>query len=93
MDPSKTSNTLSIHINFECIQTDEEEDEVKSADSICVEAGTQCVGHLIESKLKQLLTFMPIIYVKAIQVRPQHSGLPSGTLSNANSILRIDSKR
>ncbi len=33
--------------------------------------GTQCAGRLIE--LKQLITFMPISYVKKIQFRPQWS--------------------
>ena len=48
-------------------------DEEESADSIYSEAGTQCAGHLIESKLKQLLTAMPVVYVKAVQVQAHWS--------------------
>lgn len=35
--------------------------------------GTPCAGHLTDSRLKQLLTPMPIIYVKAVQVQPDWS--------------------
>lgn len=33
--------------------------------------GTVCAGFLTESRLKQLLTPMPVIYVKAVQVTPE----------------------
>jgi dynein heavy chain len=48
-------------------------DEEESADSIYMEAGTQCAGHLTESKLKQLLTVLPVVYVKAVQVQASWS--------------------
>lgn len=48
-------------------------DEEESGDSVYTEAGTVCAGHLIESKLKQLLTMMPIIYVKAVPVQASWS--------------------
>lgn len=43
-------------------------DEEESADSIYTVGSTSCAGHLTESRLKQLLTPMPVIYVKAVQV-------------------------
>ncbi len=34
-------------------------------------SGTTCIGSLAESKLKELLPMMPIIYVKAVQIQPE----------------------
>jgi dynein heavy chain len=34
-------------------------------------SGTPCVGSLAESKLKELLPVMPVIYVKAVQIQPE----------------------
>lgn len=49
-------------------------DEEESADHVyTMSGGTSCAGHLIESKLKQLLTPMPVIYVKAVAVKPEWS--------------------
>ena len=42
----------------------------ESAESVENITGTVCAGHLIESKLKQLLTILPILYVKAVEVDP-----------------------
>jgi dynein heavy chain len=36
-------------------------------------SGVPCAGHLMDSKLKQLLTLLPVIYVKAISVQPSWS--------------------
>jgi hypothetical protein len=33
--------------------------------------GTTCAGHLLDSRLKQLLTPMPVMYVKAVEVQPE----------------------
>ena len=46
--------------------TDEEESSEKSY----VEGGIGCAGFLVESRLKQLLTAMPVVYVKAVTVQP-----------------------
>jgi dynein heavy chain len=48
-------------------------DEEESSDSVYQIAGTTCAGHLTESNLKQLLTFMPVMYVKAIEIQPEWS--------------------
>lgn len=48
-------------------------DEEESGDDTYTIAGTQCAGHLTESKLKVLLTPMPLMYVKAVQVQPEWS--------------------
>ena len=48
-----------------------EEDEV--ADSVYTVSGTSCSGYVTESRLKQLLTPLPIMYVKAVQVKPEWS--------------------
>ena len=45
-------------------------DEEESADDVYAVSGTQCAGHLTESRLKVLLTPMPLLYVKAVQVQP-----------------------
>lgn len=31
--------------------------------------GTPCAGHLIDSRLKELLSSLPVIYVKAVPVQ------------------------
>merc|ERR1719240_1477034 len=33
-------------------------------------SGTECAGQLIDSRLKELLPMMPVIYAKAVQVQP-----------------------
>lgn len=48
-------------------------DEEESADDTYTVTSTACAGHLTESRLKQLLTPMPVIYVKAVQVQPEWS--------------------
>jgi dynein heavy chain len=48
-------------------------DEAEAAETTYSVAGTVCAGHLTESRLKQLLTPMPIMYVKAVQVQPEWS--------------------
>jgi dynein heavy chain len=47
--------------------TDEEE---TSDDSYAIE-GVACGGHIVESRLKQLLDPLPLIYVKAVEVLPE----------------------
>lgn len=32
---------------------------------------TQCAGALTDSKLKELMPLMPLIYIKAVPVRPE----------------------
>jgi dynein heavy chain len=48
-------------------------DEEEELESLYTVEGTQCAGHLTESRLKQLLTPLPIMYVKAVQVQPEWS--------------------
>jgi dynein heavy chain len=48
-------------------------DEEESSDHVYTIGSTACAGHLTESRLKQLLTPMPVIYVKAVQVQPEWS--------------------
>jgi dynein heavy chain, axonemal len=48
-------------------------DEEESSESVTNISGTVCAGHLTESRLKQLLTPLPLIYVKAIVVQPDWS--------------------
>jgi len=48
-------------------------DDEESAESVYQVHGTSCAGHLTESKLKQLLTQMPLIYVHAVEVQPEWS--------------------
>lgn len=48
-------------------------DEEESADSVYSMGSTVCAGHLVESRLKQLLTPMPVVYVKAVPVQPEWS--------------------
>lgn len=48
-------------------------DEEESADHVYSVGGTACAGHLTESRLKQLLTPMPVLYVKAVLVQPDWS--------------------
>ena len=48
-------------------------DEEESSDHVYTVGITMCAGHLTESRLKQLLTPMPVIYVKAVPVEPDWS--------------------
>jgi dynein heavy chain len=48
-------------------------DEEESSDHVYSVGSTSCAGVLIESRLKQLLTPMPVMYVKAVQVQPHWS--------------------
>ena len=41
---------------------------------------TSCSGHLCESRLKELMPAMPIIYVKAVPIRPEWEASPDGYL-------------
>ena len=55
-------------------------DEEESADDVYNISGTTCAGHLTESRLKQLLTPMPVMYVRAVPVLPQWSPVSVGYL-------------
>jgi dynein heavy chain len=41
---------------------------------------TSCAGHLCESRLKELMPPMPVIYVKAVPIRPEWEASPVGYL-------------
>jgi dynein heavy chain len=60
--------------------------EEESSDYVSVVGTTQCAGHLTESRLKQLLTPMPLIYVKAVSVRPEWSPESVGYLRSNPSL-------
>lgn len=55
-------------------------DEEESADDPYMVGVTACAGHLTESRLKQLLTPMPVMYVKAVQVLEEWSPQSVGYL-------------
>ena len=55
-------------------------DEEESSDDTYNIANTACAGHLVESKLKVLLDPLPLVYVKAIQVKPEWSPQSVGYL-------------
>lgn len=61
-------------------------DDEESSDSAYLVAGTPCAGHLTESKLKQLLTHMPLMYIKAVQVQPEWSPESVGYIRNDPSL-------
>lgn len=48
-------------------------DEEEAAEDMYTVNGTVCAGHLMESKLKQLLTVLPVMYIKAVVVQPNWS--------------------
>ncbi|RYH29929.1 hypothetical protein EON65_06780 [archaeon] len=45
-------------------------DEEESADLLYTVGSTSCAGHVTESRLKQLLTPLPVMYVRAVPVEP-----------------------
>jgi len=47
--------------------------EEEAADDTYEVSGTKCAGHLMDSRLKQLLTALPVVYVKAVPVQPEWS--------------------
>jgi len=40
-------------------------------DEVVEVAGEKCGGHIVDSKSKVLLPFLPVIYIKAVQTQPQ----------------------
>ena len=61
-------------------------DEEESVDDAYTIANTPCAGHLTESRLKVLLTPMPLLYVKAVQVQPDWSPESVGYLRSDPSL-------
>jgi dynein heavy chain len=57
-------------------------DEEESSEAVYNVSGTVCAGHLTESRLKQLLTPMPVVYVKAVPVQPEWLPESVGYLRN-----------
>lgn len=57
-------------------------DEEESAELVYNVGSTVCAGFLTESRLKQLLTPMPVIYVKAVPVQPEWAPESIGYLRN-----------
>ena len=55
-------------------------DEEESTGCTYPISGTSCAGHLTESRLKQLLMPMPVIYVKAVPVSEDWSPESVGSL-------------
>merc|ERR1712238_56453 len=48
--------------------------------------GTKCSGHLSDCRLKELISPMPVIYVKAIPIKSEWEASPVGYLRNKPSI-------
>lgn len=61
-------------------------DEEESSEHLYSVGTTPCAGHLTESRLKQLLTPMPVMYVKAVPVQPQWSPESVGYLRGDPSL-------
>ena len=53
---------------IEDANVEEEEEEFEEEDLYEV-SGTKCGGHLLDSRLKELLPVMPVVYVKAVQTQ------------------------
>ena len=47
----------------------EEEEEDFEEEDLYEVSGTKCGGHLLDSRLKELLPVMPVVYVKAVQTQ------------------------
>jgi dynein heavy chain len=45
-------------------------DEEESAEHVHTVGSTICAGHITESRLKQLLSPMPVVYIRAVPVEP-----------------------
>ena len=61
-------------------------DDEESAEHVTVVGVTPCAGHLTESRLKQLLTPLPLIYVKAVVVQHEWSPESVGYLRKNPSL-------
>ena len=61
-------------------------DEEESVESLYTVAGTTCAGYVSDSRLKQLLTFLPVMYVKAVPVEPHWSPESVGYLRGDPSL-------
>lgn len=55
-------------------------DDSEAADTTYLVNGLTCAGHLVASRLKQLLTPMPVIYVKAVQAQQEWTAESVGYL-------------
>merc|ERR1712070_294278 len=69
-----------IYIEGARWSTEDEIDEKEDLD------GTECGGCLLDSRLKELLAPMPLIYVKAVRVQPQWEASAVGYLRHDDSI-------
>lgn len=49
-------------------------------------SGTTCAGSLCDSKLKELMPSMPVIYVKSVPIQPQWEASPVGYLRHDPTI-------
>jgi dynein heavy chain len=57
-------------------------DEEESGDDVYTEGNVTCAGTLVESRLKQLLDPLPLIYVRAVEVQPEWSPQSVGYVRN-----------
>jgi dynein heavy chain len=48
--------------------------------------GVQCAGHIVDSKLKELLPAMPLVYIKAVKTQPTWESTSVGVVHNDPTI-------
>ena len=65
---------------------DEEEDDAGGEDDLYEITGTKCGGHLLDSRLKELLTQLPILYFKAVPVKENWEACEVGYIRHEDGV-------
>lgn len=48
-------------------------------------SGTKCGGHLLDSRLKELLPILPVLYFKAVEVQPEWEACEVGYIRHSET--------
>ena len=64
----------------------EEEEEEDGEEDVYEVSGTKCGGHLLDSRLKELLPLLPIMYFKAVAVQEQWEACEVGYIRHNDEI-------
>jgi dynein heavy chain len=65
---------------------EEEEDPDAGEDDLYEVSGTKCGGHLLDSRLKELMPIMPVMYFKAVEVKSSWEACEVGYVRNQEDV-------
>jgi dynein heavy chain len=61
-----------------------DEEEIDGEEDVYEVSGTKCGGHLLDSRLKELLPTLPVMYFKAVEVQPQWEACEVGYIRHSD---------